>query len=56
MFGRSRRGAPFAFLLGLSLMGWGAGSDMIWLFVGGVALFAVGIALLARRRSEFSPY
>jgi len=57
MFGTSRRkGAPVLFLLGLSLMGTGIGWDVTPLWIAGLVFFVLGIALLWRRRREFSVY
>jgi hypothetical protein len=48
MFSR-RKLSPPLFVGGLGLMGWGISDDVTPLWVAGIVVFAVGLAVLAKR-------
>jgi hypothetical protein len=44
-----RKASPPLFVGGLGLMGWGISDDVTALWVAGIVLFVVGLAVLAKR-------
>ncbi|MEA3201438.1 MAG: hypothetical protein QOE90_2866 [Thermoplasmata archaeon] len=47
---RWRKASPPLFVAGIGMMGWGIGDDITPLWIAGIAVFVIGLALIAKRK------